>query len=177
MTIQDIKYPVSLRAVHWLMTAGFGLLFVTGPVMVDLAKDDPLRAILMNLHKSIGVLVLVFVGLRLFIRLRASVLPELPAEFEQWERELAHYAHRFLYVLMLVVPLSGWAVSDLHGRPVKLFGLVLPKLFPTIEGIGATPGFVHTVIAYAALAVIALHLAGILKHRYLDRQCVLKRMI
>jgi len=177
MTIQDNKYPVSLRAVHWLMAAGFALLFVTGPIMVDLAKDDPLRGTLMNLHKSIGVLALVFVGLRIYFRRRASALPELPSGFEHWERELAHYAHRFLYVLMLVVPLSGWAVSDLHGRPVKLFGLVLPKLFPTVEGIGATPGFVHTVMAYAALAVIAFHLAGVLKHRYLDRQCVLKRMM
>ena len=176
MTVQDNKFPVPLRIVHWLMLAGFILLFVTGPIMVDLGKEDPLRLTLFNLHKSIGVLALLFVGPRLFLRVR-SVLPPFPAELQQWEKKFAHFAHLLLYGFMLIVPLSGWAIADLHGRPVKLFGLTMPKLFPTVAEIGSVPGLVHTVLAYTALGVIAFHLAGVLKHRYLDRQCVLRRMI
>jgi cytochrome b561 len=176
MTVQNNKFPVSMRIVHWLMLGGFILLFVTGPIMVDLEKEDPLRLTLFNLHKSIGVLALLFVAPRFLLRVR-SVLPAFPAEFQEWEKKSAHIVHQLLYGFMLIVPLSGWAIADLHGRPVKLFGLTMPKLLPTVADIGAVPGLVHTVLAYTALGVIAFHLAGVLKHRYLDRQCVLRRMI
>ncbi|CAG1773251.1 partial Cytochrome b561, partial [uncultured bacterium] len=90
---------------------------------------------------------------------------------------LAHWGHRALYALMVVTPLVGWADSNLHGRPVKLFGLPLPKLFPTVEDIGTTSGYIHTVLAYTLLGVVAVHVAAVIKHRYVDRADVLRRII
>jgi cytochrome b561 len=78
---------------------------------------------------------------------------------------------------MAAVPLTGWADANLHGHPVKLFGIPLPGLFPAVEGVGALPGYVHTVLAYGLLALVGVHLAAVVKHRYWDRADVLRRML
>ncbi len=176
MKYSNLKYPQLLRILHWTMVAGFVLLFVTGPIMVDLDKQDPLRAPLVLLHKSVGVLALLTVVGRLYVRWR-SVLPTFPLVWKPWEKALSTSVHRVMYAGMILVPLTDWATSDLHGRGVKLFGMPLPKIFPTIEGVGTWPGFLHTVVAYTLLGIIGLHLSGVLKHRYVDQACVLKRML
>ena len=170
------KLPLPLRVLHWSAATAFTFLFVTGPIMVDLGKDDPLRRDLFNLHKSVGVIAIILLVLRLTVRLR-SVLPPLPSSLQDWEVNLAHWGHRALYALMIITPLVGWADSNLHGRPVKLFGLPLVKLFPTVEGIGNTPGYVHTVLAYTLLGLVAIHVAAVIKHRYFDRADVLQRIV
>ena len=170
------KYPAALRVLHWAAFAGFVFLFVTGPVMVDLDKADPLRRDLFNWHKSVGVIAAILLAARLAVRLRAT-LPAPSASLRQWETRLAHWGHRGLYALMIATPLVGYADSNLHGRPVKLFGLELPKLFPTVEGVGGTPGYVHTVLAYTLLGLVAVHVAAVVKHRYFDRADVLPRII
>ena len=170
------KYPAPLRILHWAAFAVFTFLFITGPVMVDLDKTDPLRREMMGWHKSVGVIALILLVARLTVRLRSS-LPALPAKLESWEASLAHWGHRLLYLLMILTPVVGWADSNLHGRPVKLFGLELPKLFPTVENIGGTPGYVHTVLSYTLLGVVAVHIAAVIKHRYFDRNDVLQRII
>ena len=172
MSTAPLKYPAPLRFLHWTIAALILAQFLIGPVMVDLDKADPLRGTLFGLHKSFGVLVLV----RLAVRWRA-VLPAVPERFSAFEIRLAALVHPALYLGMLLVPLSGWLVSDLSGRGVRLFGLPLPKLAPTVEGIGTWPGEVHTVVAFTLLGLVALHVGGVLKHRYLDRTCILHRML
>ena len=170
------KYPLPLRILHWLAVAGFTVLFITGPIMVDLDKTDPLRADLFGLHKSFGVIAILLLIARLRVRLRTTLLA-LPASLQDWETKLAHWVHRGLYALMIATPIVGWADSNLHGKPVKLFGLPLPKLFPTIEDIGTTPGLIHTVLAYTLLGLVAVHVAAVVKHRYFDKADVLGRMV
>ncbi|MFZ4702596.1 MAG: cytochrome b [Candidatus Methylumidiphilus sp.] len=170
------KYPFPLRTLHWLAAAGFAVLFITGPIMVDLDKTDPLRADLFGLHKSFGVIAIILLVARLRVRWRAT-LPALPASLQDWELTLAHWGHRGLYALMIITPIVGWADSNFHGRPVKLFGIPLPKLFPTIENIGTTPGLIHTVLAYTLLGLVAVHVAAVVKHRYFDKADVLRRMV
>ncbi|MDD5036051.1 MAG: cytochrome b [Methylococcaceae bacterium] len=169
------KYPTVLRALHWATALIFLLLFVSGYTMVDLDKQDTFRPTLFGWHKSLGVLTILLLAARLRVRLR-STMPNLPAALQEWEKQLAHGGHKALYLFMIITPLTGWATSDLHGKAVKLFGLPLPKLFPTVEDIGTWPGDVHTVLAYSALALISLHVAAVIKHRFLDRHDVLQRM-
>ena len=170
------KHPFPLRILHWLAVAGFTVLFITGPIMVDLDKTDPLRADLFGLHKSFGVIAILLLIARLRVRLR-SALPTLPTSLQDWEVTLAHWGHRGLYALMIATPIVGWADSNFHGKPVKLFGIPLPKLFPTIEDIGTTPGLIHTVLAYTLLGLVAVHVAAVVKHRYVDRADVLHRIL
>jgi len=170
------KYPAALRVLHWAAAAAFTFLFVTGPIMVDLDKTDPFRRDLFNWHKSVGVIAILLLAVRLAVRLR-SALPPLPSSLQEWEASLAHWGHRGLYALMIATPLVGWADSNLHDRPVKLFGLALPKLFPTVEGVGGVPGYIHTVLAYTLLGLVALHVGAVIKHRYVDRADVLPRIL
>jgi cytochrome b561 len=170
------KYPAALRILHWLMALAFVFLYVVGIIMADLEKSDPLRPQLFGLHKSVGVLVIVLLAIRLTVRLRSAV-PSLPISFRQWESASAHWGHRALYLLMIVTPWVGWADSNLHGKPVKLFGLALPKIFPTVEGIGSIPGDVHGVLAYTLLGLVAVHVAAVIKHRFFDSDDVLRRII
>ncbi len=170
------KYPQPLRILHWGMAACFVLLFIVGIIMVDLDKEDSLRPTLFALHKSIGVLTLLLLALRLRIRLRGA-LPEPDAALPAQEVKLALLAHKALYAMMFIVPLAGWAHSNLHGREVKFFGIPMPNLFPSVEGIGGWTGDVHGYLAYGLLALVLLHVAGVLKHRYIDRHDVLPRML
>ncbi|MFM8331469.1 MAG: cytochrome b [Candidatus Methylumidiphilus sp.] len=170
------KYPAPLRVLHWATFAAFLVLFITGPIMVDLDKTDPLRRNLFDWHKSLGVIAALLLAVRLTLRLR-STLPALPDSLRRWEARLAHWGHYTLYALMAVTPIVGYAHSNLHGRPVKLFGLELPKLFPTVEHLGGPAGYVHTVLAYTLLGLIAVHVAAVLKHRYIDRADVLPRIV
>jgi cytochrome b561 len=170
------KYPAKLRIIHWATVVAFVFLFITGPIMVDLDKTDPLRADLFGLHKSFGVIAIILLVLRIRVRWN-SVLPAFPTSLQSIEISLAYWGHRLIYALLIITPIVGWADSNLHGRPVKLFGLPLPKLFPTLENIGTTPGYIHTILAYSLLTVLSVHIAAVIKHRYIDRVNVLSRIL
>ena len=94
-TILIEKYSALLRVLHWT-AAVFTFLFVTGPIMVDLGKDDTLRRDLFNLHKSVGVIAIILLFFRLTVRLR-SVLPPLPSSLQGWEVNLAHWGSVFIF--------------------------------------------------------------------------------
>ncbi|MEQ1636093.1 MAG: cytochrome b [Methylococcales bacterium] len=170
------KYPLVLRILHWSMAACFLGLFVVGFIMVDLDKEDSLRPTLFALHKSFGVLTIILLALRLNIRLREA-LPAPQAGLTPQEVHYAALAHKALYGFMTIVPIAGWAHSNFHGRDVKFFGIPLPKFFPTIDGIGSWTGDVHGYLAYGLLAVVVVHVAAVIKHRFIDRNDVLPRML
>lgn len=170
------KYVPSLRWLHWSMMMCFVLIFALGMVMVDLDKDDEVRPVLFWLHKSFGVLSLLLLALRLVIRLLFPV-PATVATGSVLQKVLTNWVHKLLYALMLCIPIIGWAHSDLHGRGVKLFGLELPKVFPTIEGIGLWPGEIHGYLAYAFLCLVVVHIAGVIKQHYVYGNKVLQRMV
>ena len=96
---------------------------------------------------------------------------------KQWEALAAKITHYLLYALMLVVPATGYIVSTSAGAGVSVFGLfevpaVLPKSVPLRDAAIS----VHYYFAYAGVGLIALHVAGALKHHFIDRDDTLRRM-
>ncbi len=142
-------------------------------------KDASYRIDLYNLHKSFGVIVLLLIFIRIANRIKNKP-PALPGSIKKIERIAAHIGHYSLYALMLLMPLSGYLMSNSYGYKVKLFGLALPNLAQKDYLIGALYSAIHEYLGYLTIAIVLAHIAGALKHRYLDTNPdndVLKRML
>jgi cytochrome b561 len=175
----EVRYDTVARAFHWLMAAIIITLIVVGIYMADLPDDAPGRGTIFMLHKSFGALALLLFFGRIAWR-RHKRPPELPAVLQPWERKLAVSAHYLLYLFMFIVPFSGYAMSTFGGYPVSFFGLFrVPAIFPKNETLGGFAHESHEILAYTLIAILALHIAGALKHRFLDggEADVLKRML
>lgn len=174
-----MKYSLSSRILHWSMAAIILFLLGLGIYMTDfLSKEAPNRMDIYNLHKSLGVLVLGLVFVRIVNRLICKA-PALPDSLPKFEKNAAHLAHFALYFLMIAVPLSGYLMSNLFGYPVHFFGALLPNIAAANPELGMKAREAHEVFAYILLAVFALHLAGAIKHKFFDKpeNDILKRMI
>lgn len=147
------------------------------------AKIEPVQ-----LHKSIGITVLILSVVRLGWRLVVPPPPLSPTLF-LWERWLAHTVHALFYVVMIGMPLTGWAFTSasplIHVFPIVLFHLVP---WPAIAPLTNLPHdrmkqahdvFLagHHLLAKLAYGLIALHLAGALKHQFFDNDNELARML
>ena len=181
------RFPPAMRALHWLRalvvlgTLGAGLL------MVNLPDDMTVKfELLYPNHKQFGVLALLLALTQLLLRWRASGqgrLPRTPASLQPWEQRLSHLAHRLLYVLLVAVPLMGYAMSSSFtqsdGVPFFFIGN-LPELLPKNDSAFEVFQLLHKILAYALLALLALHVAGAIKHRLAHRGGegdVLRRML
>ena len=166
------RYPASMRVLHWLRAAVVLGNLGVGLVMVSLPDELPAKfESLYPNHKQFGVLALILVLAQLLLRRRHPV-PDAPPGLKAWERTLSTFAHRALYVLLIVVPLMGYSMSSTFtqsdGVPFFFFGQ-LPELLPKNDRWFEVFQLLHRVLAYALLVLIVLHVAGALKHRFLDK--------
>jgi cytochrome b561 len=169
-------YTGTAKALHWTILALLIVQFVVAWTMPDIKRDTKPDT-LINLHLSIGVLILAVAVIRLGWRATHAEPP--PADgVPPWQTQSARIVHWLLYVLLFVVPVLGWINASWRGFPVVMFGLELPKLVATrVAGWGWT-GDVHSILAeYAMLALVGLHVAAALYHYFVRRDGVLQRML
>jgi cytochrome b561 len=179
------QYSRTAMLLHWAIA-----LLITINVVLGLSADsmpDDWARLVVDTHKSIGITVLGLAIIRVLWRLSHRP-PALPTEFPSWERGAAHLAHVALYILIFALPLSGWihdsAWKDADTHPMKLFGLipwprvgwVMDVQQPLREQLHNGFGTLHTWLGYALYVVLALHVAGALKHEWIDRKSVIRRM-
>jgi len=172
------KYHISSRILHAIMALLILFLLGLGIYMADfLPADSSNKFQIYDLHKSLGVMVLILIFVRIINRALRST-PALPATLPAIEKFASHFVHLALYILMIVVPLSGYLMSNVYGFPVHFFGLEMPNLIAAQPEIGIYFAKTHKYAAYAIIAAIGLHVAGALKHRFFDKpeHDVLKRM-
>lgn len=170
-----VRYGRTAQALHWAMFLLIAAAFGVGLWMAGLPVG-PQRFRAVPWHKVIGITVLVFVVVRLLWRLR-NPPPPMPAAMPAWERNAAHATHVALYALMLAVPLSGWLMSSALGFSTVVFGLKLADLLERNRELGDTLKTVHYFLNKTLLALVVLHIAAALKHRFIDRDGVLHRML
>ncbi|CAI2932051.1 cytochrome b [Aminobacter niigataensis] len=173
------RYGWAAIILHWLIGLIFIGQFALGWTMVRIASQRTAFE-LIQLHKSFGFLLLGLVLIRIGWRL-ANLSPELPEEVGPLERAAAPAVHLLLYAAQLVVPLSGWvlvsvSVLEIPSVPFNLF--VMPHLpLGVSEQAEDFWIFGHKWLAYAAIALVVLHILAAFRHHFWLRDVVLVRMI
>jgi cytochrome b561 len=167
------RYDVIAVVLHWTMALGIFALIGVGLAMkhADLSKMRVFQ--LFQLHKSIGVVILLLAVVRLAWRLTHRA-PPLPETMPALERTAAHAGHVLLYLFMFALPLSGWAFVSASplNIPTVLFGLVswphIPLLAELTDKAPATAAFklAHDYGAFALIAVLTIHIGAALRHAF-----------
>ena len=172
----DHRYGLIARSNHWLSAVLIVGLGASGWWMSGLDYYHPWYYRAPELHKQFGVLALLLAALRL-LALLVDRPPALPDTLSRTERRLARGVHAMLYLLMLAVPLSGYIMVTAAGDPVDVLGLALPPIGAGEPDLRDAAIAVHAWGAWSLLALAAGHAAAALKHRLVDRDEVLSRML
>jgi cytochrome b561 len=181
--IAQARYNAVSIALHWLIALGILALIAIGLSMTHLGLASMTKFQLYQLHKSIGITVLLAVLLRIVWRLthRPPPLPAMPP----LEKAAAEGTHVLLYLLMLTIPLAGWALVSVSrlNLPTVLYGVVPWPHLPILPDIAnkapveALMKFVHGKLAWVLIAVIVLHAGAALRHHFILRDDVLRRIL
>lgn len=176
MTNKDVTtYATGSKILHWIIA-----LLVIGMLACGFFLK-PLSEFLKStymIHKSIGLTILGLMVIRLVWIIRHGK-PKLPASVSRMEGFLAHGVQHSMYLLLFLMPLSGWIMSTAADRPPVFFGWVTMP-FPGISSNKSLADFMlecHGIIAYLLIGLIALHVAGALKHHLIDKDTILRRML
>jgi cytochrome b561 len=171
---------------HWLIAALLIVNIGLGLYFGDLPRSDPLKFELIQLHKSIGLTVLVLSILRLGWRLTHRV-PPLPQGLHWTLALAARVTHYLFYFLIIAIPLTGWIMVSASplGLPTHYFGLFnWPNLWfmanlPRAQKIPLREAFdnVHVFLAWSAIVLIPIHVAAALWHQFVRRDDLLWRML
>ena len=169
-------YGSVTKSLHWLTALLVIALLAVGLYMTDL-PNSPDKFKIYAFHKSIGITVLTLTLLRVLWH-RRSAKPEMVTTLGAMEKKLSKALHEVFYVLLAVMPLTGWALSSAVSFPVSFFGLFTlpPLLAPNKELVGLFKEL-HDDIGIALIVLVALHALASLKHHFIDKDAVLKRML
>ena len=164
-------------ALHWTIA-----LLVFGQIGLVMAHDvthgSDMSRTLLNLHKSGGLLILALTLVRIGWRFKEPMIA-LPAEMPGWEKLLARGTQIGFYLVLIGLPLGGWAASSAAARDISFYGLFNWPLLPIGGGRDAARQFIemHELGAKALYVLLFLHIAGALKHQFINRDNILRRML
>ncbi|MGD0104152.1 MAG: cytochrome b [Rhodopila sp.] len=167
-------FTVLQRILHWLMAVCILAMLFIGVGMVSTVMPKYLT--LVSIHKPLGIAILVLALIRLAVRL-AYGAPSLPVDLPGPMKLAAHLSHYAFYVLMIGMPLIGWAMLSAAAYPVVLFGGVhLPAILPQSDSLHTMLWGAHLFLAFVFFALILLHVAAALFHALVRRDGVFEAM-
>ena len=191
------QYTKTAKILHWLIALGIFAMFALGWFMSDIPKEAAKQSVFdifdlgifhwtsaeevsprsfyFNVHKSFGVTIFALIIIRILWRLTHTP-PALLASYKAIERKLANGAHRLLYLLMLILPLSGVIMAVYSKYGIKWFGMDF------IKGLDNNPmreifKSAHEIIGLVMIAIIVIHILGALKHQFIDKDETMDRIL
>jgi cytochrome b561 len=187
--VMDVKnttarFGAVSQAMHWLIVA----LIIAQYVLAELAEDagheraaHPAAALqqlaLLTRHRSVGLTIFALVVLRLLWRWY-SPPPPFPAAMPRWQVNAARLTHYAFYLLLFLLPISGLVMSAASNYPVSYFGLfTIPNVVAPDEALKDVMKEWHEMLFNLLVAVAVVHAAAALKHHFVDRDDVLRRML
>ena len=192
----NTKYTNVAIVLHWLIGIGILFMFVLGWFMTELPKETPKttsfdifnlglitwgveeeqsqRSFYFNLHKSVGLSLLMLIVLRMYWRFTHRP-PAFLNSMKLWEKRLAKATHHSLYLLMFLIPLSGIIMSAGSKYGIKWFGI---KVIPGFDDKAIRELFYefHEIFGLLLLLILILHILGAVKHSIVDKDGTLRRM-
>ncbi|EGF89922.1 prokaryotic cytochrome b561 family protein [Asticcacaulis biprosthecium C19] len=169
------SYNAYSRWLHWILA--FLILFMIF-LGWSLEDQDTLRRTRFDLHKSVGMLILLLSFVRIGVRLAYKAPPEPP--MPRWQALAAKALHIGFYVVMIGMPLSGWLLVSTNVRPIPFFGLFdWPHLpVPKTEALHEFFEEGHHLIAKLIIyGMVPLHVLAALKHQFVDKDTVMQHMV
>lgn len=164
------------KMVHWVMAFLIIGMLGVGLTMVEM-PPSPLKMTVYGVHKSTGVLVLCLVILRLLWRFMNPV-PSLPHTLHPWHHRVAKLSSVALYLLMFLMPISGFVMSDAAGYPVTFYNLyTLPHVFAKNLDVSQAAKTVHAYAGFGFVGILVLHGGAAFYHQFVLKTGLLKRML
>ena len=174
--MKTTRYTGVAIGLHWLIGLAILVSLGVGLYMVDLSLS-PTKLRLYSWHKWAGVTIFLLVLIRCLWRVTYPV-PPLPDTMPPWQRVVAEGTHYVLYALMIAIPLTGWLMSSAKGFQTVYFGVLpIPDLLNKNTELGETLNLVHRYLNYLMIAIICTHIGAALKHHFIDKDDILRRML
>jgi cytochrome b561 len=174
---ESSQYGSVSRFLHW-MTAILFILMVPMGIFASMIPEDVWYRTEYNIvHKTIGFIVLGLFAFRLIWNFK-SKRPSLESSLKPIERKLAHGAHIGLYLLLFLIPLTGYMMTSLHGYPSYFFFIEIPSVLPESDAYIIWGLFHKYILQYLIYIVLGAHVMGVLKHHFIDKHHnAIKRMV
>ena len=169
-------YPATSKLLHWLVAAS---VLTTAPVAIAMTRvaEGPTRDTLYNFHKSLGVVILILMLLRLINRIAVGA-PIPDPGIEPWQKTLSSAVHGALYALLLAMPVVGYIANSAFGATTPFFGLFeLPAIVAKNEALATQLFTLHRWTGWLVILLVLMHVSAALYHHFIRRDEVLKRML
>ncbi len=169
------RYSVAARVLHWAIALLIVFTTALGWRMLFIEKE-PGADQWFDLHRSIGLTIFTLVAARIVWRLAHAPEP-LPDDVPRWQARLASVVHGLLYLLMVAIPVTGYLGAAHTKADVTWFNrIVVPRWTPPDHDLAEQLFSVHGTLVWVLVALVALHVAGALKHWLVDKDGVFERM-
>ncbi len=179
---QSVRYHLSQRLVHWVMAALVLAALIMGMTLGLLGFEGAVDAFgleITNLlyisHKTVGVLLLALICVRVVLRL-AFGSPPYATPLPALQRQVSRVVHALLYVMLIIMPLLGWGATASGDFPINFFHWELPPILSRNPPLSEQLFFWHAVSAWVILGLVSLHVAGAVYHWRIPRDGVVRRM-
>jgi cytochrome b561 len=164
-------------ALHWTIAALVLLVQVPAGITMVWVDPGPVQNICYNIHKTNGIVIFLLALVRLGWRW-AHPVPLLPADMPEWQAKLARTTHALLYLVLFLMPITGFLYTAMGGFPVPFFMLYdLARFVPENKPVAEVFKYAHLTLQFVLYLTVLLHVAGALYHHNVRRDGVLRRML
>ncbi len=171
-----VRYRLAQRVLHWITALLIIATIPAGLTMVQEGLARPTQDALFIFHKNTGVVILLLVLARIAYRL-ANPAPPLPDSLPRWQKAVSHAVHGLLYVLLIVMAVTGYVRVKAGGFPLEgLDALGLPSLVPRSDTLAETAKAIHATVKSPVIVLVQLHILAALYHGIVRRDGVFSRM-
>jgi cytochrome b561 len=175
-TLPPGGYPSSSKWLHWLVAISVIIQAPLG-IIISNAELGAWQDRLYNFHKSMGVLILILMVLRVLNRITVGA-PAPEPTIAGWQKTVSSAVHGALYVLLILQPLVGYWANSAFGASTPFFGLFeIPAIVASNEPLANRLFALHRWIGIALVLLVGLHVAAALQHYFIQRDGVLQRML